>query len=103
MPASKRTAASSTASAPPEAGAGYLRDPVAIYRESFAIIRREARLDRLPPDIADVAVRLIHACGMTDIPQDLAFSADVAASARAALAQGAPIAWDSGLVAGGLM
>jgi precorrin-8X/cobalt-precorrin-8 methylmutase len=91
------------APAPPGEGAAYLRDPAGIYRESFAIIRREARLDHLPPDIADIAVRLIHACGMTDIPQDLAFTADVASTARAALAKGAPIFCDSAMVAAGVM
>jgi precorrin-8X/cobalt-precorrin-8 methylmutase len=91
------------ASAPPKAGGDYLRDPAAIYRESFATIRREARLDHLPADIADVAVRLIHACGMTDVAQDLAFTADAASSARGALARGAPIFCDSAMVAAGIM
>ncbi len=81
----------------------YLRDPDAIYRESFAIIRREARLARLPSDIAEIAVRLIHACGMTDIAADLAFTPDVAARARAALAAGAPVLCDSAMVAAGVM
>ena len=45
----------------------YLRNGDDIYRQSFAIIRAEARLDLLSPDLADVAVRLIHACGMTEI------------------------------------
>src|SRR5215468_7251911 len=66
----------------------YLRDPDAIYRESFAIIRREARLAHLPPDIAEIAVRLIHDCGMTDIVEELAFMPEVAARGRAALTSG---------------
>ena len=82
---------------------GYLRDPGAIYRESFARIRREADLARLPSDIADVAVRLIHACGMTDIVDHLAFTADVVESARAGLTAGAPILCDSAMVAAGVM
>jgi precorrin-8X/cobalt-precorrin-8 methylmutase len=81
----------------------YLRDPATIYRESFAIIRREARLDHLPPDIADVAVRLIHACGMTDIVEDLAYTNDAAVAACAALKNGAPIFCDSAMVAAGIM
>ena len=81
----------------------YLRDPDAIYRESFAVIRREAELAHLPADIADVAVRLIHACGMTDIVEDLSFAPDVAARGRAALAAGAPILCDSAMVAAGIM
>jgi len=81
----------------------YLRDPDAIYRESFAIIRREAGLDHLPPDVAAMAVRLIHACGMPDIVDDLAFSPDVASRAREALGQGAPVFCDSAMVAAGIM
>ena len=54
----------------------YLRDGNEIYRQSFAIVRTEANLDRLPTDLANIAVRLIHACGMTDIIEDLAASAD---------------------------
>jgi precorrin-8X/cobalt-precorrin-8 methylmutase len=81
----------------------YIRDPEAIYRESFAIIRREAKLGHLPSDIADVAVRLVHACGMTDIVDDLAFTANVVEKARAALTAGAPILCDSAMVAAGVM
>ena len=81
----------------------YLRDPEAIYRESFAIIRREAKLAHLPPDIAGIAVRLIHACGMIDIVDDLVFTPDLVAHMRAALGNGAPILCDSGMVAAGIM
>jgi precorrin-8X/cobalt-precorrin-8 methylmutase len=81
----------------------YLRDPDAIYRKSFAIIRREAKLDHLPPDIADVAVRLIHACGMIDIVDDLAFTTDIVQRARAALTAGASILCDSAMVAAGIV
>ena len=49
----------------------YIRDPEEIYRRSFAIIRAEADLGGLPPDLEAVAIRLIHACGMPDIVQDL--------------------------------
>ncbi|MBX6321788.1 MAG: precorrin-8X methylmutase [Rhodospirillaceae bacterium] len=85
------------------AGAGYLRDPAEIYRRSFALIRAEARLDHLPPDVAALAVRLIHACGMSDIVDELAFTADVVARARAALAAGTPILCDAAMVAAGVM
>ncbi|HLB79401.1 MAG TPA: precorrin-8X methylmutase, partial [Dongiaceae bacterium] len=80
----------------------YLRDPDEITRRSFALIRREAALDRLPPDIAGVAARLIHACGMTDIVADLAFSPDLAARGRAALTAGAPVLCDARMVAAGI-
>jgi precorrin-8X/cobalt-precorrin-8 methylmutase len=81
----------------------YLRDPDAIYRESFARIRSEADLARLPSDLADVAVRLIHACGMTDIVDDLAFTTDIVQEVRAALTAGASILCDSAMVAAGIM
>jgi precorrin-8X/cobalt-precorrin-8 methylmutase len=81
----------------------YERDPHEIYRQSFATIRAKARLDHLPADLHEVAIRLVHSCGMTDVPNRLAWSADVAASARAALAAGAPILCDSEMVAGGIV
>src|SRR5260221_733174 len=81
----------------------YRRDPAAIYRESFAIIRREARLERLPPALGALAVRLIHACGMVDIVEDLAFGGEVARSGRGALAGGAAILCDSFMVAAGIL
>jgi len=81
----------------------YEKDPAEIYRQSFEIIRREAAIDRLPADIATLAVRLIHACGMTDIAGDLAFTGDVVASGRQALAQGAPILCDTAMTAAGII
>ena len=60
----------------------YIRNPEEIYRRSFAIIRAEVDLGGLPPDLEAVAVRLIHACGMPDIVQDLTFSNDAAARGR---------------------
>ncbi len=83
--------------------AGYEKDPAAIYARSFAIVRAEAALDRLPAGVQDVAVRLIHACGMVDIVDDLAFSDDVVSSARAALAAGAPVLCDVEMVGAGII
>lgn len=80
----------------------YIRDGNEIYRNSFAIIRSEANLAMLPVDFDAVAVRLIHACGMTDIVNDLAYSVDAVAAGRAALAAGAPILCDSRMVAEGV-
>jgi precorrin-8X/cobalt-precorrin-8 methylmutase len=81
----------------------YLRDPAEIYRRSFATIREEARLDHLPEGVAEIVVRLIHACGMVDIVDDLAFDADVAGAASAALVDGAPILCDARMVAEGVI
>ncbi|WP_341528737.1 precorrin-8X methylmutase [Nostoc sp. UHCC 0302] len=80
----------------------YIRDANEIYRNSFSIIRSEANLDVLPPDVAKVAVRLIHACGMTDIVTDLGYSPTAVQSGRAALAAGAPILCDCRMVAEGV-
>ncbi|AKJ94719.1 MULTISPECIES: precorrin-8X methylmutase [Thioalkalivibrio] len=89
---------SDTAGAVPD----YIRDGAAIYRESFAMIRSEADLDRFPEDLVPAVVRMIHACGMTDLPRDVGFSAGVARAAMDALAAGAPILCDSNMVAHGV-
>ncbi|MEM7177574.1 MAG: precorrin-8X methylmutase [Pseudomonadota bacterium] len=77
----------------------YERNPAAIYRQSFAIVREEAELDHLPDDLTEVAIRLVHACGMPEITARLAWSDDVVASGRAALAAGAPVLCDCEAVA----
>jgi len=81
---------------------GYERDGAAIYRQSFATIRREADLSRVPADLERVAVRMIHACGMTDLVGDLAWSAGFAGQAQAALRAWAPVLCDSSMVAAGV-
>ncbi len=80
----------------------YVRDGEEIYRRSFAIIRAEADLSRIPPDLEKLAVRVIHSCGMTDIAGDLAFSPGAGAAGRKALAAGAAILCDSRMVAEGI-
>jgi precorrin-8X/cobalt-precorrin-8 methylmutase len=80
----------------------YLRNGDDIYRKSFAIIRAEANLDGLPADLAQIAVRLIHACGMTDIAFDVAASPNAVAAGRAALIAGAPLLCDAQMVANGI-
>ncbi len=81
---------------------GYERDGAAIYRASFATIRREANLSGMPPTLERVAVRMMHACGMTDLVDDLAWSPGFAEQAEAALAAGAPVLCDSSMVAAGI-
>lgn len=80
----------------------YIRDGAEIYRQSFATIRAEADLSRLPDDVAYVAVRMIHACGQVDLVDDIAASAGVVATAREALRAGAPILCDAMMVAAGV-
>jgi len=82
---------------------GYLRDPQAIYNKSFAIVREEADFSRLPEGLHDVAVRLIHACGMTDLPADLAWGGDPVTAGAAALRRGAPILVDVMMVRHGII
>jgi len=81
----------------------YIRDPQEITRRSLEIVAAETDLSALPDDIAHVAARIVHACGMTDIVTDLAHSADAVASGHAALADGASILCDARMVAAGLM
>ncbi len=80
----------------------YLRDGAAIYQRSFAIIRSEAELSRFSADEAEVAVRMIHACGLVEAATHIVFGRGLVAAARSALAQGAPILCDAEMVAHGI-
>ncbi len=81
----------------------YEKDPAAIYAQSFATVRAEARLDRFPVAMHSVMTRLIHACGMIEIADRLAFSPDAARAGQAALAGGAPVLCDCEMVAAGII
>jgi precorrin-8X/cobalt-precorrin-8 methylmutase len=80
----------------------YIRDGAEIYRHSFAIIRREANLERFTAEEERVAVRIIHACGMVEAAADIVFSQGAALTAIAALKRGAPILCDARMVAEGV-
>jgi len=80
----------------------YIKDGAEIYRRSFATIRAESVLSGLPEDVAGVVVRMIHACGMTDLPADIRFDSAVVDAARSALREGAPILCDAKMVASGV-
>src|ERR1700722_12722909 len=82
--------------------AAYLRDGAAIYERSFAIIRAETDLSRFSAAEAEVAVRMIHACGQVEAAQHIVFGGDVVTAARQALAAGAPIFCDAEMVAHGI-
>jgi len=81
----------------------YIRDPDEITRRSLATVAAETDLSSVPPDIAPIVARIIHACGMTDIVGDLAFSDDAGIAGRAALGKGAPIICDVHMVAAALI
>jgi precorrin-8X/cobalt-precorrin-8 methylmutase len=80
----------------------YEKDGAEIYRQSFATIRAEADLARFPADVAQVVVRMIHACGQVDLVDDVAFSPGVVERAREALNAGAPVLCDAQMVASGI-
>jgi precorrin-8X/cobalt-precorrin-8 methylmutase len=80
----------------------YLTDGAEIYRRSFATIRAEAGLDGLEPVLARAVVRMIHACGMVDLVEDVEASDGFGAAATAALQAGAPILCDTMMVASGV-
>ena len=82
--------------------AAYLRNGRAIYERSFAIIRAEADLSRFSAEEADIAVRMIHACGAVEAANHIVFGPNLVAATRGALAAGAPIFCDAEMVAHGI-
>ncbi len=96
----------STPQHPPATRETYEKSGAQIYQRSFAIIRAEADLSRWQGEAARVAervaVRMIHACGMTDLPADISMSDDFAVKAEAALQAGAPLLCDCRMVADGI-
>lgn len=80
----------------------YIKDGDAIYRQSFAIIRSEARLEQFSPDEAELAVRMIHAAGLVEAAEHFVFGPGFVTAARAALEAGAPILCDAEMVARGV-
>lgn len=81
----------------------YLRDPDAIYAQSFATIEAEADLSSIPLPLRDAAIRMIHACGMVDLVADLDGSPQLPDAAQAALRAGGPVLCDSEMVRAGII
>jgi len=81
----------------------YEKSPSAIYAESFATVRREARLERFGPGMEALAIRVIHACGMTEVADRLAFSDQAWAAGHSALRAGAPVLCDCEMVGAGII
>ena len=96
-------------SGPPKGGRSnapalrYERAPAAIYATSFETVRKEARLDRFGPGMQSMAIRLIHACGMVEVADRLAFSAGAFEAGRTAMLSGAPILCDCEMVGAGII
>jgi precorrin-8X/cobalt-precorrin-8 methylmutase len=80
----------------------YIHDGTAIYERSFAIIRAEADLSRFSEAEADVAVRMVHACGLVEAAQRFVFSEGFVGAARNALLAGSPIFCDAEMVVRGI-
>ncbi len=80
----------------------YIKDGNAIYERSFATIRAEADLSRFTSDEADIAIRMIHACGLVEAASSFEFSAGFVHAARGSLKAGAPILCDAEMVAHGI-
>lgn len=80
----------------------YVDSGPAIYLDSFATIRREADLARVPPDAEKLAVRMIHGSGQVDLADDLIVHPRLVDAARTALEAGAPILCDATMVATGV-
>ncbi|THV25335.1 precorrin-8X methylmutase [Peteryoungia ipomoeae] len=81
----------------------YIRDPAEIYRQSFETIRREADLGQFPPVLQPLVIRLIHACGMVELLDEIAFSEGAFEAGAAALEKGAPILVDVEMVRHGVI
>jgi precorrin-8X/cobalt-precorrin-8 methylmutase len=79
----------------------YIRDPAAIYEKSFAIIRGETDLSSLPASAEVIAIRIVHACGMTDIVADLRVSDNFVGAATKALEK--PILTDAEMLRQGII
>ena len=80
----------------------YETDGAAIYRQSFAIIRAEANLAGFTADEEPVVVRMIHAAGMVGLETNIRFTPGMAATARAALQNGAAVLCDARMVSEGI-
>lgn len=80
----------------------YEMDGAAIYRQSFAIIRKEAMLRDFSAEEEPVVVRMIHALGHVELAQHVRFTPGMVTVARSALEAGAPILCDTRMVAEGI-
>ncbi|RKR07531.1 precorrin-8X methylmutase [Kushneria sinocarnis] len=85
-----------------ESSFDYIRDGREIYRQSFAIIREEAALERFSELEAEIAIRMIHACGLVELAEHIEFGGDAASVGRRVLQSGMPILCDAEMVDRGI-
>lgn len=81
----------------------YERVPSEIYKQSFATVREEANLDRFDAGMQSLVVRLIHACGMVEIADRIAYSQGAYLAGHRALKAGAPVLCDCEMVGAGII
>lgn len=81
----------------------YEHDPSTIYAQSFATVRAEANLDRFDVGMQSLAVRLIHACGMVEVADRIAYSQGAYLAGHRALKAGAPVLCDCEMVGAGII
>lgn len=81
----------------------YIRDPQAIYARSFELVRQHTDLRRVPPALQPLVVRLVHACGLPELVEDLRWSDDFVDAAQAALQAGAPVLADCEMLVHGII
>jgi precorrin-8X/cobalt-precorrin-8 methylmutase len=81
----------------------YLRDPAAIYRRSFEMIRAEVDLARFPAALHPLVIRLVHAVADPSIAGDLVWSEGAVEVGTAALRAGAAVLVDAAMVAQGII
>jgi len=81
----------------------YEKDPSAIYAQSFATVQAEANLARFPSGLDRLATRVIHACGMVEVADRLAFSENAYTVGHDALRSGKPILCDCEMVGAGII
>ena len=80
----------------------YLKDPEAIERQSFALIRKKTDLSGFDPDQQQIVMRLVHTCGNPDIAKHARISKGAISAGIDALDRQYPVLCDVEMVRHGL-
>lgn len=81
----------------------YLKNPEAIYKRSFELVREATDLTRIPRPLVPLVLRVVHACAMPEIVKQIAFSKGAAERGEWALSRGAPILVDARMTGEGVI